>query len=109
MNDIERKREPMEPELAQEVVRRLTFHFIKKSNKRSVDDTNTILAALNTSMNALEKQIPKKPIGKSQQKDVEHDALQNVGQCPHCHNNIVAYAWWKETHCWICGQALDWS
>ena len=54
-------------------------------------------------------QIPKKPLNASTQIDLQHDAKQNAGECPNCKNNIVAYAWFENTHCWVCGQAIDWS
>jgi transcription elongation factor Elf1 len=60
-------------------------------------------------ISALEKQIPKKALNVSNQIDTKHHANQHVGECPSCKNNIVAYAWWKTTHCWVCGQAIDWS
>lgn len=60
MNKQERNTKPMEPDLAQKVLSRLTFHFCKESNKRTAEDTNVILQALNTGISALEKQMSKK-------------------------------------------------
>lgn len=66
------------------------------------------ITALNTAIEALEKQIPKKPIKKNpicyeKTKDgtefIAYDYF-----CPDCNKQIKA----TEHHC-KCGQALDWS
>lgn len=43
---------------------------------------------------ALEKQIPKKPIELN---------------CPRCRFNGIDNSWWVFTYCPECGQAIDWS
>jgi hypothetical protein len=40
-------------DVAQEVLKRLTFHFIKQCKKRGTEDTNIILSALNMGREAL--------------------------------------------------------
>lgn len=53
--------------------------------------------ALTMAIEALEKQIPKKPY--------RHDADYYV--CPNCDCQVV---WqWFESYCEHCGQAIDWS
>lgn len=49
---------------------------------------------------ALEKQIPKKPISLGE--DIDRD----VGQCPNCKEIIDTYEDYK--YCSDCGQAIDW-
>ena len=53
-----------------------------------------------TVMEALEKQIPKKPIDKT----LEYDGY--YGRCPGC--NRVIYDYKDRNRCYNCGQALDW-
>ena len=54
-----------------------------------------------TIMEALEKQIPKKPIDKT----LEYDGY--YGRCPDC--NRVIYDYKDRNRCYNCGQSLDWS
>lgn len=56
------------------------------------------LAALRLSKEALEKQIPKKPI--------QDEVAENIFYCPYCTAWFNGYH--KPHHC-RCGQALDWS
>lgn len=62
--------------------------------------------AYGMAIEALEKQIPKKPYHISQ---VDDNDNANV-ECPACHTttdyavNVI-----KRGHCWKCGQLLDWS
>ncbi|WP_293969719.1 hypothetical protein [uncultured Ruminococcus sp.] len=59
---------------------------------------NTIWIAVNMAKQALEKQIPKKP-------------LNNYGggyRCPNCQMKHLNPDWVGVKHC-DCGQALDWS
>lgn len=62
--------------------------------------------AYGMAIEALEKQIPKKPYHISQ---VDDNDNANV-ECPACHAttdyavNVI-----KRGHCWKCGQLLDWS
>lgn len=56
--------------------------------------------AIATAIEALEKQIPKKPISLGE--DIDRD----VGQCPNCKEIIDTYEDYK--YCSECGQAIDW-
>lgn len=62
--------------------------------------------ALDIAIQAIEKQIPKKPYHIS---PVDDNDNANV-ECPICHCvtdyaiNVI-----KKGHCWKCGQLLDWS
>ncbi len=56
--------------------------------------------AIATAIEALEKQIPKKPISLGE--DIDRD----VGQCPNCKDIIDTYEDYK--YCSDCGQAIDW-
>ena len=56
--------------------------------------------AIATAIEALEKQIPKKPITLGE--DIDRD----VGQCPNCKEIIDTYEDYK--YCSDCGQAIDW-
>lgn len=57
--------------------------------------------AIDTAIEALEKQIPKKPISLGE--DIDRD----VGQCPNCKEIIDTYEDYK--YCSDCGQAIDWG
>ena len=57
--------------------------------------------AIATAIEALEKQIPKKPISLGE--DIDRD----VGQCPNCKEIIDTYEDYK--YCSDCGQAIDWG
>ena len=58
------------------------------------------IEALQTAMQALEKQIPRKPIEKSPW----------VYHCPRCDSRTIEDAFIKKfKFCPDCGQALDWS
>lgn len=57
-------------------------------------------AVCEESINALEKQIPKKPIDKT----LEYDGY--YGKCPDCKKVIYDYK--DRNRCYNCGQALDW-
>ena len=65
------------------------------------DDCETDVEALTKGIEALEKQISKKPITEKNTVDGADDYL-----CPNCNCGIYADSF--TTHC-ICGQALDWS
>ena len=56
--------------------------------------------ALNMAKEALEKQIPKKPIDKTKSTD-------DYGYCPNCKTIIDDYSDFK--FCSTCGQAIDWG
>ena len=56
--------------------------------------------ALNMAKEALEKQIPKKPLDKTKSMD-------DYGYCPNCRKIIDDYN--DFNFCSTCGQAIDWS
>lgn len=55
-------------------------------------------------IDALEKQIPKKPIAR------EHDELRGeiLFHCPTCDDDFNCNEY-EDSHCAECGQAIDWS
>lgn len=59
--------------------------------------------ALTVAIEALEKQIPKKPI--------EDGYYDEPCVCPNCGSNVINEADndYQFNHCYHCGQALDWS
>lgn len=60
-------------------------------------DISDIEPYINNILEALEKQIPKKPL----------NTKDKAGICPTC-GNYICFAW-HETACGDCGQAIDWS
>lgn len=60
------------------------------------------IEALQTALSALEKQIPRKPIGGF---DFANNEYEICCQC----SAIVQDGEWKANYCPDCGQALDWS
>lgn len=60
------------------------------------------IEALQTAMQALEKQIPKKPI----RLPANHPFYYEVGDCPFCEESVYVA---EGEFCPSCGQALDWS
>ena len=51
-------------------------------------------AAFETAIEALEKQVPKKPVKLN---------------CPRCRFNGIDNSWWVFTYCPECGQRIDWG
>lgn len=67
---------------------------------------DNIQQAENCAIEALEKQIPKKPL------NIEETKYKVSYKCPVCgtvHVNVWCGTNWKLSFCLICGQALDWS
>jgi hypothetical protein len=61
--------------------------------------------ALTIAIQALEKQIPKKPIEIRERRNFNFEVYLKDGYCPLCKNEVNnAY-----NYCNKCGQALDWS
>lgn len=58
--------------------------------------------ALDKAIDALEKQIPKKPIHITRN---EHSTRIIGYGCPNCHKDVIGSGF----HCWNCGQEIDWS
>ena len=73
-----------ESEAIELLISQLTFNELNREAKQMA-------------INALEKQMPKKPI---------FDTYHRVGHmCPNCNNTNP----WGYEHCRYCGQNLDWS
>ena len=74
-------------------------------------DYNPYKLALNMAINALEKQIPKKPNGIYDENKCEKDKKEFyyeqvlIGQCPSCNQEVQE----GMKFCMDCGQAIDWS
>lgn len=58
--------------------------------------------ALDLAMNALEKQIPTKPINEPINQSLHYKL------CPRCRKKISDLEW-KQEYCWKCGQAIKWT
>lgn len=67
-----------------------------------VDATDRTKSVLDMAVNALEKQIPKKPT-------YERAFGYINAKCPCCGRLIWTEGAAKEPFCWKCGQAIDWS
>lgn len=68
-------------------------------------ESGVINEALKMVEGALEKQIPKKPIGK-EVIGVSMSGYKHKGNCPKCSSSVRQYT---SNYCPNCGQALDWS
>ena len=79
------------------------LHEISIKAHQYTDDIKLIISkdCYKEIINALEKQIPKKPIDKT----LEYDGY--YGRCLDC--NRVIYDYKDRNRCYNCGQALDWS
>lgn len=76
-----------------------SINYCLKCNNDSIPTTQEDLKAIKE---ALEKQIPKKPIHYND--SVPHD------RCPNCHNAVKVFCDAHNYHyCLYCGQAIDWS
>lgn len=86
-----------------------SINYCLKCNNDSIPTTQE---DLQTIKEALEKQIPKKPIVKSY---FCHYVNYQDFLCPYCRNHIILkvdgnfIAGKKQQYCPNCGQALDWS
>lgn len=70
---------------------------LKKSNEIQEFYYSDFSKVIDIAINAIEKQIPKKPI---------YDNYHRAGyRCPNCNNTNH----WGYEHCRYCGQNLDWS
>lgn len=88
----------------EETIKRIKIHNEHHSRKEPF--SIYITEALNMAINALEKQIPKKPL------NIEETKYKVSYKCPMCgtvHVNEWCGTNWKLSFCSICGQALDWS
>ena len=73
---------------------------LKKSNEiQEFYYSDEFSKVIDIAINAIEKQIPKKPI-------YDNDDYHRTGyRCPNCNNTNP----WGYEHCRYCGQNLDWS
>lgn len=58
--------------------------------------------AYEIAIEALKKQIPKKPINEPINQSLHYKL------CPRCNRKISGMEWGQE-YCWSCGQAIDWQ
>ena len=66
--------------------------------------TDVDVPALDRAINALEKQIPKKPIFVNNMMTKDKFLM-----CPCCEFRLPDSLVFLKTRCWNCGQKLDWS
>ena len=64
--------------------------------------------AIELAVEALEKQMPKKPIYSDYDDNGFGDVIPYTAKCPVCGYEFD-FGTWNENHHCICGQALDWS
>lgn len=84
----------MKPEQALEIL---------KANEEKTTATN-YLRCKNVAIEALEKQIPKKPVVVDEDYIFEKDEWEKDYECPNCGNPYI-----DDSYCSCCGQKLDWS
>lgn len=89
-----------------EAIERLTDHFRIHYDGRP---TPYLDKAVAIAMNALHKQIPKKPINKTKLDDAASLAYENcnIVVCPTCDRRLKLKS--KGKYCDKCGQKLDWG
>ena len=71
-------------------------------------------SSIRTAIEALEKQVPKKPIKKKMatlNKTPNAFSWESIRCCPRCKSNLVVKIFGKhlEDYCPLCGQRIDWS
>ena len=88
--------------------------FPNEHDQKDWDDYNAISGALEMAVDALEKQIPKKPgYTKLKYKCNGEDIEINHPECPYCRTHGLSL--WDaaipigDMFCRRCGQAIDWS
>lgn len=69
-----------------------------------------LLLALKKAIEALEKQIPKKPNSIEKFRN-DNGCIAKKGKCPCCNMIVIDYidGYGDVDSCFLCGQALDWS
>lgn len=98
----------------QEALNVLSNTKFSVSNEAEEQKCRVYQAAFKTAIEALEKQIPKKPVIKTHKYIGSDDDFVNKYHCPVCNALMINedtngfYAGRKQKHC-DCGQALDWS
>lgn len=93
---IEEARKVLDGEL---LVLTLENNVAREAQKKRLNEK---FAALNMAVGAIDKQIPKKPIGGF---DFANNEYEICCQC----SAIVQDGEWRANYCPDCGQALDWS
>lgn len=87
----------------QEAIRRIKDHFRVHDDGRP---TPYLDKAVEMAIEALEKQIPKKPNRHEEEITDDYVSLEYYS-CPVCKNNELADGY--DFYCFRCGQKLDWS
>lgn len=72
------------------------------------DDCETDVEALTKGIEALEKQMPKRPVEKGV---IGKLKIPDIAYCPICDNPVIKDESdnYEQAYCCYCGQALDWS
>ena len=88
-------------------MKEITLKRLKIFLEHEADDTTKpmVISMAIACVNALEKQIPKKPI---------RDTLDKAYLCPACNSSFTYWRGYqvfenKPNYCDTCGQAIDWS
>ena len=87
-----------------EAIEYLRRHF----DDRFFDGMFDARSAQKKAIDALEKQIPKKPDLEGDGYDENGNLIYDTGYCPNCRHIFEVY-YDATRHCPVCGQALDWS
>lgn len=76
---------------------------------KGIIGTDRIVEAVGIAIEALEKQISKKPVIKIHDNRIPSE--QNQPYCPNCDEYLGWLGWqgYEEKYCDNCGQAIDWS
>lgn len=91
---------------AKEAIRRIKVHNKVHSQKKH--NAILITKALDMAVEALEKQIPKKPNIYGDGYDDDGNLIYDTYDCPNCQKSFeMEYE--EYDYCPNCGQALDWS
>lgn len=91
----------MTNEEAREFLRAYKENYLYLVDKKSVETERKIMSTLPIAIEALEKQIPKKP---ERLKGTLFGKDRYCHKCPNCGDLYV-----DDYYCSICGQAIDWS
>ena len=84
----------------EEAIEYLSERYIAMSMCLTLDECRKHNKAISMAIEALDKQILKKPI----EKYTDHDGTE-AGLCPFCNEGVDE----KMNFCSYCGQAIDWS
>ena len=76
--------------------------------RTKISKSNNFKQCGKIAIEALEKQIPKKPDLEGDGYDENGELIYDTGYCPNCHHEFEVY-YDATKHCPECGQALDWS